>query len=324
MTTSRLRIQHKDAPDAAKGASRKKGKSTNATKRLKRKLRVTPLDNLITNAIVDSLQGVEGALTEEELIKTVDEFVRLNGRRQQSYFHAGFRDALFNLPIGAELPAQNEARARWYWTGVVSGLARSESWARLVKLYDAEDSIRSLGDGRDDASLMSGPLIVEALQKEDRVSQLVDFARARLVRTPEVSRLLLDAGTQSLRSRNPAIAKSVFALLLDAQNGNPITTQMLTAQRRMAHCMRLLGEHQGAEDLLNALLKEEQDPSVQAMLHADLGLLKGKFALLDDVRIPGEPAALGDFVERLRLGRTTSTGQWRTAMRHTPAMAIIA
>ena len=268
---------------------------------------MTPLDNLIMNAIVDSLQGVEGALTEKELIETVDEFVRLNGRRQQSYFHAGFRDALFNLPIGAELPAQNEARARWYWTGVVSGLARSQSWGRLVELYDAKDSIRSLGDGRDHASRMSGPLVVQALRKEDRVSQLVDFARARLVRRPEVSRLLLEAGTQSLRSRNPAIAKSVFALLLGAQecseDGNPLTKQMRTAQRRMAHCMRLLGEHQGAEDLLGALLKEEQDPSVQAMLHADLGLLKGKFALLDEVRIPGERAALGDFVERLRLGQ---------------------
>ena len=290
----------------AKGALQKRGRSATATRRLERNLRLTPLDNLITNAIVDSRQGVAGALAEKELIETVDEFIRLNGRRQQSYLHAGFRDALFGLPLGAELPAQNEARARWYWTGVVSGLARSQSWDRLIELYDAEDSIRSLGDGRDRASRLSAPLIIQALRNEDRVSELVDFAHARLVRRPEVYRLLLDAGTQSLRSRTPAIAKSVFSLLLDAEEGGesrkPLRSLMLTAQRRMAHCMRLLGEHQGAEDILNALLKEEQDPGVQAMLHADVGLLKGRFALLDEVRIPDERAALADFVERLRLG----------------------
>ena len=77
-----------------------------------------------------------------------------------------------------------------------------------------------------------------------------------------------------------------------------------TVRRRMAHCLRLLGEHQGAEELLRSLLRDERDPDMHAMVHADLGLLKGRFALLDEVRIPGEKTARSDVVERLRSGET--------------------
>lgn len=289
----------------AKGAYRKVGKPP-STKRHRVTASLSPLDDLITDAIVDSRQRVAGALKKREIIKTVDEFVSLNGRRHKSWFHAGFRDALFDLPVGRDLPAQNEARARWYWAGAVTGLARSKSWRRLVELHDAEESVRSLGDGRDRASRISGFLVAKALQKEHRTSELVAFTGARLARRPKVFQLLLDAGTASLRSRNIGIAKSVFALLMDAAQvsapSGPSARQLLDARRRMAHCMRLLDEHQGAEDLLTALLEEEQAPGVRAMLHADIGLLKGGFTLLDEVRIPSEGADLRDFVDRLTLG----------------------
>ncbi len=109
-----------------------------------------------------------------------------------------------------------------------------------------------------------------------------------------------------MRSRNPGVARTVFALLIETAEllrpESPLSQDVSTVRRRMAHCLRLLGERQGAEDLLRGLLREEVDPNIRAMVHADLGLLKGRFALLDEVRIPGDEAARRDLVDRLRDG----------------------
>ena len=240
------------------------------------------------------------------MTKAVDEFVGLNGRRQQSYFHAGFRDALFDLGLNADLPARNEKRARWYWAGATQGLARAESWDRIVEAYDSVDVVRMLGDGRDPASRMAGGLIVEALWRTGRTSELHVFVDVRLAREPNIYRLMLEAGTESLRSRNPGVARTVFALLMETadllRSESPLSDDVPTVRRRMAHCLRLLGERQGAEDLLRGLLHDEVDANIHAMVHADLGLLKGGFALLDEVRIPSDEAARHDIVDRLRDG----------------------
>ncbi len=160
-----------------------------AVRSLRRRLRITPLDRLMIDALVDSRQGVVGSLSRQDVSKAVEEFVGLNGRRQQSYFHAGFRDALFDLVLDADLPARNEKRARWYWAGAIQGLARGESWDRIVEAYDSVDVVRTLGDGGDPASRMAGGLIVEALWRTGRTSELHVFVDVRLAREPNVYRL---------------------------------------------------------------------------------------------------------------------------------------
>ena len=285
-----------------------------AARELQRRLRITPLDRLIIDAVVDTRQGVAGALTKRELTRAVDEFVNLNGRRQQSYFHAGFRDAIFDLPLGEDLPAQNEKRVRWYWTGAIQGWARSESWERIADAYDATGAVRTLGDGADLASRMAGAFIVEALWKTGRTAELHTFVGPRLASEPKTHELMLEAGTESLRSRNPGVARTVFALLMDVGESlkpeHPSTRHAPTVRRRMAHCLRLLGERQGAEDLLQGLLRDERDPDIHAMVHADLGLIKGGFALLNEVRIPGQEMARRDLADRLRAGE----GDFRKAV----------
>ena len=247
-----------------------------------------------------------GVLTERELTLAVDEFISLNERRQQSYFHAGFRDAIFDRPFDADMQAETETRARWYWAGAIVGLARSKSWTRMVEAYESTDTVRALGDGRGKASLMSGELLAKALWKTGRTSELHEFVSVHLARKPGVFRLLLDAGTDALRSRAPGVARNLFELLLTVGNSlkgeHPLIEELPTVRRRMAHCLRLLDEHQGAVDLLQGLLHEESGPGIQAMVHADLGLLQGRFALLDEVRIPGEESARRDVVDRLKAG----------------------
>ena len=230
----------------------------------------------------------------------------MNGRRQQSFFHAGFRDALFDMPSPTHLPAQNKERARWYWSGAIQGWARSELWERIADLYDSNSIVRELGDGTDGASRGAGLCIAEALWRTGRTAELHVFVDPALARRPNVHELLLEAGTESLRLRNAGVARSIFALLMESHEsrraGGPLLRDVRTVRRRMAHCMRLLGEHQGAEELLRGLLVDDRNQDIHAMVHADLGLLKGRFSLLDEVRIPGDNAARNDIVDRLRAG----------------------
>ena len=271
--------------------------------------RIGPLDRLLINAVVDTKQGVNGALGEDELHIAVDEFVNLNGRRHQSCYHAGFRDAIFNRPT-AELPADNANRRRWYWAGAILGWARTERWQLIVQALDENETVRGLGDGADRASRSAGLQVANALWKTDRTAEIATFVGKGLVRRQDVFRLLLDAGTEALRSDGASVARRVFELLMDCVENEatrkvPSALRELapTVHRRMAHCLRLLGEHRRAEESLQGLLREaDLSADIQAMVHADLGLLKGHFLLLDDVRIPAAHDDRQNIVERLRTG----------------------
>ena len=298
--------EHKSESQNSKDARKEGEPQRRDGRRIRKTLRQTPLDRLIIDAVVDSKKGVVGALTERELVSAVDELISLNERRQQSYFHAGFRDALLDRPIDADRLAETETRARWYWAGVVTGFARSDSWDSIVEAFDSADTVRTLGDGSGQASRMAGELVAKALWKAGRTSDMHRFVSVRLARRPEVFWLLVEAGTESLRSQAPGVARNLFDLLLKAGESlkaeDPLTEAMPMVRRRMAHCLRLLGEHQGAVDLLQRLLDEESDLGIQSMVHADLGLLQGRFALLDEVRIPSNQAARHDLVDRLKIG----------------------
>lgn len=272
---------------------------------LQRRLRIGPLDRLLINAVVDTRSRVEGALGEKGLDAAVKEFVRLNGRRHQSYFHAGFRDAIFDRPP-APLPADNDARRRWYWTGMTMGWARTESWRQIERAYDESPTVRALGDGADRASRSAGTQIVTALKSCGREAELPRFVREKLARRPKVHQLLLEAGTNVLQNAEPELARRIFALLIACTGKRKVhakvAAQAPTVQRRMAHCLRLLGEHREAEELLRGIL-DEQNADNKAMVHADLGLLQGHFLRLDDVQIPSDAKARQDIVDRLRMGK---------------------
>ena len=296
-----------DVPNAQCSVGQRDNPQRRAVRRLRNATaRQTPLDRWMINAVVDAQKGVVGAMTERELISAVDEFIRLNERRHQSYFHAGFRDALLERPFDADMRVETERRARWYWAGAIVGMSRSKSWGRMVEVYESTETVRALGDGHGQASVLAGVEVTKALWSTGRTSDLHLFVSERLARTPPVFRLLLEAGTDSLRSRSPVVARTVFDLLLRVGESftaeDSLSEDMLTVRRRMAHCLRLLDEHQRAVDLLQRLLNEESDPGIQAMVHADLGLMQGRFGLLDEVRIPSDEAERKDLVARLEVG----------------------
>ncbi len=269
----------------------------------------TTLDRLMIHAAVDSAQGIEGALDADELDDVVDELVKLNGRRHQSYFHAGFRDVLFDRPVAGELPAENQSRLRWYWTGAVQGWARRGRWNRIVREHAENPVVKELGSGRDAASVAAVGHVVEALRREGRTAEIARFVRVpALVGQPRLFKLLLDAATELLGKGDAASALPVFDLLLKTRGelermGVPATERLLLdAHRRMAHCLRHLHHYARARTMLEDLLTQEPDPNIHAMAHADLGLMEGGFDGLEEVVLPLRTSELDGFLDRLTRG----------------------
>ncbi len=282
---------------------------------------LTTLDHLLIQSAKDTVQEVRGALTEDQLDDAVHELVKLNGKRPQSHFHAGFVEGLLDRPISDDPALGDPIRQRWFWAGVVRGWAENQRWTCIVDQYRENAVVRDLGDGRDSASLTVVCDIVDALREADECGEIAKFVKkeallglARLARLDErrerrdLYRLLLEIATRSLRGGDAESAKPVFELLtraereLDEQGEELEVETILETHRRKAHCLRKLGEHARAETLLEALLEEDPNPNVHAMARADLGLIQGSFDELDEVALPRRRSELGGFLERLERG----------------------
>lgn len=271
---------------------------------------MTSLDRLLTQAILDTAQDMSGALSREEVDKAVEEFVRLNGRRPLSHYHAGFRDTVFGQSTAVEEgPALDRDGQRFYWAGAIRGWARTGAWPSIVREYDGRNVVRGLGDGSDLASAEALGPTVRALTDEGRMDEL-----ARFVHTPALSgrldlyELLLDAAIGRLRAEDPVPARPVLDLLVKAaeamerDGASARAPAFLEARRRQAQCLRQLNEHQGAAAALQALLKRGPDAKMRSLVHADLGLVASGMGALWEVRLPVARDDLATIVEKLSLG----------------------
>lgn len=273
---------------------------------------MTSLDRLLTQAILDAAKGVSGSLSREEIDRAVEDFVRLNGRRSLSYYHAGFRDTVFGRSAAAEGPVLDRDGERFYWAGAIRGWAQTGSWPRIVREYDGRNVVRGLGDGSDLASAEALEPTVRALTDEGRTSEL-----ARFVQTPALSgrldlyELLLNTAVDRLRAEDPEQARPVLDRLVEAaevaeaaapDSASAPAQAFLEARRRQAQCLLQLNEHQGARAALEALLKLNPSAKMKSLVHADLGLVASGFGALWEVRLPLARDDLETVVEKLSLG----------------------
>lgn len=270
----------------------------------------TTLDRILIESIVDSKQEVVGSLSTDEIDDAVDEFVNLNGRRQHSYFHLGFRDVLFSGAPRREIPATNRKRARWYWAGAILAWARSSSWSEVAAAFDDHAEVRTLGDGTDFATEEAARQVVHALRHCERSGEIAGFVRVRgILKSPALFREMLDVGTELLRRGDVGQARTIFDRLMDAvrawerEGQAPAFHPSLVVRRRHAHCLQRALEHDRARRQLENLLDLDSNPNHLAMVHADLGLLAGRFNSLEEVCLPYDAGELADLVDRLRDGR---------------------
>ncbi len=270
---------------------------------------LTILDRLIERALDDCARETRGALSENEIDAVIDEFVGLNGTRHESYFHAGYRDALFDRSADDSLSVRRAARLEWYWTGAVKAWAAHERWDRIVREYDDNPFVRELVSGRSQASPFAVLPIVRALHWVGRTAEIGRSLTDRaLISEPRLFDPLLSAATDLLREGDAAHARHIFDLLvrvgeqLEETGSAPEQRVLLDARRRFAHSLRALREHERAERILKDLLVADPDPNARAMVYADLGLMAGGFDAMEDVALPTGLAAVETVRERLATG----------------------
>lgn len=271
----------------------------------------TTLDQQIVFAVVETAQEVQGSASEDELDDLIEEVIQLNRSRQRSYFHAGFRDAVFDRDIPRSEREMNEQRARWYWAGVINGLARRKAWAEIALWYDSEAVVRSLGDTGEGPSYAAGQLVLLALARMERAPEAAEFLTTdALIHCDRLFFTAFQEGSQLLREDRAAEARGLLERLgtaVDAMEGRgiePDTRLLLEVRRRRAHCYRQLKEFATAKELLHQLREEEPDPDLLSMILADLGLIEGGFRSLAEIRLPLNENGIPDLIARLDRGRS--------------------
>jgi tetratricopeptide (TPR) repeat protein len=275
----------------------------------------TTLDRRLIISIVDTAAGVLGALTEEEIDDLLLELEQLNGRRHQTFFHVGYRDALFSRPAAARLSAENESRWKWYWAGYVSGLARKSDWQEISSHFDRSPSVRTLGAEADGPGDAAAPLVFRALVESGRHGEAAAFAKPPAVtQSATLQHAILHTAVDLIRGHRAADARPLLDLLWSAIEGKPGDRDdedvrlAVEVQRRRALCLRQLGEPQEALALLQPLA-ELPDPALSAIARTDIGLVRAGFRRLGEIRLPAKEADLGPFIDALELGEH----DWRVA-----------
>ena len=269
----------------------------------------TPLDDQITIMMVNSASGVANAPSESQIDAVVDEFVRLNGLRHQSFHHAGFRDAIYGREPAKSLPAENRHRWRWYYAGFIAGLARRNRVADIERLYDRFAVVQTLGDTGLGPSRIGGPLVYGALCDARRYEEASRFVSIQAIyNDPVVAEKLLQQGTDLLRREDPATATPIFETLWQGladrlADGLQVAPETwIPVRRRRAHCLRYADDLEGARAVLEELVDEPDEENRAAVL-ADLGLLDAGFRRLHELRYPpsrGDVPGLRDALERGR------------------------
>ena len=279
---------------------------------------LTVLDRLIERALDDCARETRGALSEEEIDAAIEEFVKLNGTRHESHFHAGYRDVLFGRSADDSPSVKHPAHRRWYWTGAVKAWAARERWDRIVREYDDNPFVRELATGSSHASAFAVLPIVTALHGAGRTA---DIGRAltdrALIRDPRLFDPLLSAAKVLLRDGDAVHARHILDLIVRvgdqlADRGSaPEGRILFDARRCFAHSLRALREHERAKEVLKGLLVADPDPDARAMVYADLGLMAGGFDAMEDVALPTGRTAVESVRERLAKGE----GHFRQSVR---------
>ena len=270
---------------------------------------LTTLDRQLILSIVNAAQEIEGVLGEDQIDDLVDEILHLNAHRHRSYFHAGFRDVLFDRELGIGGPEKNRSRMRWYWAGVVQGLARSDRWASVIDLFGRYPIIRGLGDGVDAASNAAAIHVATALFEENRPAEIPEFVQPPALTnwSPDLFMRLSRNATDLLRADRVSEAKGIFdclaGVLSEMERGPLGYAESLQVKRRQAHCLQRAGEFEAARRVLEELLSQDPDPSIKAMILADLGLIDARLRSLADVKLPATEDKRGSFILALLKGR---------------------
>lgn len=275
-----------DKPDDKKSASAQ-SEATAASS-----MEFNVLDRILIEQVVRNAMGIEGCLDGRQLEELIESVVRLNEKWFRAYFHLGFMDVLTpDRSLRFNHPGDNQNRRGWYLAGVIAGLLRNNDLDGLNKVVEERqvDLTNALAEpGGPGASIARTAF--RRLIDIGRVSEALAAIHGQLRYLGlEFASEALDAATIFIRQSQYEQAKAIVDALkqheLIDEDKDSSERYLKALSRRRSQCLQAAGDFVGAEKECRSLLDKGQEGNSPDLL-ADLGLIKGRFRSVAELKLP--------------------------------------
>jgi tetratricopeptide (TPR) repeat protein len=291
-----------------KGRDRAAGATRQAEAAADSSMEFNVLDRVLIEQIVRSAMRIEGALDEEQVEELIDQAIRLNEKWYRSYFHLGFMDVLLpNRALRFEHPGDNEVRRGWYLAGVIAGMVRGNDMDGLNRVLDqrATELMAAVGKSGGPGAAIARTAF-RPIAEQGRSSEAVAILRGQLCHVgDELAEEAVTIAARLIHQSKFETAKSIVdellrQLLPEPVNGEP-SRYWLELSRRRAQCLQAAGDFDGAEHEYLKLLNAGEKYQTPELL-GDVGLVKGRFRSLTEVRLLPDTAARAAMRDSLARG----------------------
>lgn len=251
------------------------------------------LDRVLIREIVRSVAGIEGALGIDELDELIGGVIALNEARQRNYFHLGLMHVLCpEYAPDFDRPELNDARREWYLAGIVAGMVRIRDAEALRGMV----AVRGVDFARA-AAVPGGPgecmakLGFRFFVESGLLSEATALLRGQLKPLGlALAAPALELATGFVRQNEFGSARAIIDVLrlhesLIKGEATHLHAFRQELKRRWGQCLQAAGDFTGAEAAFKSLDHEAAGDGSLDLL-ADLGLVKGRFRSLGEIRLP--------------------------------------
>jgi len=103
--------------------------------------RMSLLDQVLVRQVVATVSQTDGALSQSQLDDLIDEVVRLNPARHQTYHARGFFDAIRGETIRMAFRMANDERRAWVLCGAIIGTLRTNDHDAVMRLIGEHEDV---------------------------------------------------------------------------------------------------------------------------------------------------------------------------------------
>ncbi len=175
----------------------------------------TDLDRVVTGLILDSHAGRRGAPSPDGLDELLAELAALNRERSTTWFHIGYRDAIFGEAMAARTGLDNDERRAWYLAGFFLGGFRCDQVKAMSALLGLGRRDReTLARAQSPQARVIAPVFFAGILESDRWEQVSVWLNAAI--DYELVELCIQRARRLLRANQPSKVQDLTDLATDA------------------------------------------------------------------------------------------------------------
>ena len=273
--------------------------------------RMSLLDQVLVRQVVATVSQTDGGLSQSQLDDLIDEVVRLNPARHQTYHARGFFDAIRGEPIRMAFRMANDERRAWVLCGAIIGTLRTNDHDAVMRLIGEHEDVFDVLLAKPElyaGAWLMDPLYpvlrdrgrFDALSKlfADHLENVAAGSQKRLVaRAMRDARDLIvegkpDRAVDLLDAVGPAVGSGT-QLAISSRDRKKFLRE---AMWRRGQAAMALGDFGRAQKVFDELLEmPDTSPAQRAKVLADVGLTKAQIRRIHDI-FPGADKAAADIV----------------------------